>query len=635
MKKEVQEQVAKVFAAKERAKLQKKKKKAVSAPVVSQDDDDDDGLGWKTAFVIFLGIFTALAEALDLDVLLGILFMPFVKAMKWLAEKYQNVNLDPSVWMKHISDAYNELCRSHPAGFVMADFGLFTLFVLLFLFEADISKWWATRNLRAQGYEELDEGDEESGHGMSSFGELAKIINDPDAMLLMLRNAREELEELNLMVRLRGDDIEPAVEADLFARRAHIEEKIATLNGFLESVDTTKKVEDVEVDLEAAARKAAEAEAEKKKQGGCGEMTKLGVVILRNTISGVMTMYLYFMDLISDYQVTMLFYHAGAYRFALVSGSLIIGQFAVVWLRVLPYLYVTYGPASSFYRTFLYFGMPFGCFFLDVLMFLEPFGLLPITPMPETLRQFIPAYKSTRIIAEVLVEALPQCMMQAVIYVVVSIHVRDGTAGAVDMELARQNNGEFVSLMPKSILISSCTMLKTWFELVQEARQAGISVAKKGMQLWAVGHGLPLDAIKRNSIYAWKCQYEISDQEVVQLVDALGKNKSLERLDLSLAGFEWLPPVQREERSAISSLLRAMNANPKSLEALEKLVICPSASTQAAAGQPSLFGGMSVAFAGLASTETQEDLQKLFDEIGARESFPPAYHPTSHPTRST
>jgi hypothetical protein len=149
-----------------------------------------------------------------------------------------------------------------------------------------------------------------------------------------------------------------------------------------------------------------------------------------------------------------------------------------------------------------------------------------------------------------------------------------------------------------------------------------------------VGHGLPLDAIKRNSIYAWKCQYEISDQEVVQLVDALGKNKSLTRLDLSLAGFEWLPPVQREERSAISSLLRAMNANPKSLEALEKLVICPSASTQAAAGQPSLFGGMSVAFAGLASTETQ-DLQKLFDEIGARESFPPAYHPTSHPTRST
>ena len=181
IKREVQEQVAKTFAAKEKAKLQKKKKKVVSAPI-APPEDDDDGLGWKTFFIIFLGarrahstgsatptrlptwppslhalrlaarpsakaiavphhrplamhalsrphaqntrtrcracthagIFTALAEALDLDVLLGIVFMPFVKAMQWLAAKYQNVNLDPSVWMKHITDFYNELCRSSP-----------------------------------------------------------------------------------------------------------------------------------------------------------------------------------------------------------------------------------------------------------------------------------------------------------------------------------------------------------------------------------------------------------------------------------------------------------------------------------------------------------------------------------------
>lgn len=55
-------------------------------------------------------------------------------------------------------------------------------------------------------------------------------------------------------------------------------------------------------------------------------------------------------------------------------------------------------------------------------------------------------------------------------------------------------------------------MLKTWYDLVQEARQAGISVSTKGAQLWNVGHGLPLDAIKRSRISAWKCQCEISDQ---------------------------------------------------------------------------------------------------------------------------
>ena len=65
------------------------------------------------------------------------------------------------------------------------------------------------------------------------------------------------------------------------------------------------------------------------------------------------------------------------------------------------------------------------------------------------------------------------------------------------------------------------------FELVQEARQAGMGVGKKAVLLWNVGAGLPLDALKRSSIYGWKCAYEISDQEVLSLCDALCKNKSL------------------------------------------------------------------------------------------------------------
>ena len=116
-------------------------------------------------------------------------------------------------------------------------------------------------------------------------------------------------------------------------------------------------------------------------------------------------------------------------------------------------------------------------------------------------------------------------------------------------------------------------MLKTWYDLVQEAREAGVSVAQKGVQLWNVGAGLPLDAIKNGSITSWGCSYEISDQEVVSLVDALGKNDSLERLDLSLAGLEWMPPVKREERSALSTLLQVMNEDSGALEALEKFVI--------------------------------------------------------------
>ena len=71
-------------------------------------------------------------------------------------------------------------------------------------------------------------------------------------------------------------------------------------------------------------------------------------------------------------------------------------------------------------------------------------------------------------IAEVVVEALPQWIMQAVIFVMVSEHVRDGTASAVDITLYEYQDGSFVSLMPKSILISTLTMLKTWYDIVQE-----------------------------------------------------------------------------------------------------------------------------------------------------------------------
>ena len=60
-------------------------------------------------------------------------------------------------------------------------------------------------------------------------------------------------------------------------------------------------------------------------------------------------------------------------------------------------------------------------------------------------------------------------------------------------------------------------------ELVHSAREAGISVRTKAQQLWNVGHGLPLDALKKGSITVWSCTYELADGEVKQLFDALKK----------------------------------------------------------------------------------------------------------------
>ena len=98
---------------------------------------------------------------------------------------------------------------------------------------------------------------------------------------------------------------------------------------------------------------------------------------------------------------------SGNWAWAFMGGFLLVFQFFIVFLRVLPYVHTTFGAAN--HCRFLIFGFPLGLLGLDVLMFLEPFGLLTMPCFPEWMRQFIPAYKATRIIAEVLLTSLPQC----------------------------------------------------------------------------------------------------------------------------------------------------------------------------------------------------------------------------------
>ena len=111
---------------------------------------------------------------------------------------------------------------------------------------------------------------------------------------MTLRNAREELEAVDLMMRLRGNDDEPASGSALRERRVALEGRIRTLDELLEAMDA-KEEETGEIDLEAAARSEKQAELARKKQGGCGDLTKTAIRLLRNAIAGFITIYLYFM----------------------------------------------------------------------------------------------------------------------------------------------------------------------------------------------------------------------------------------------------------------------------------------------------------------------------------------------------
>lgn len=56
----------------------------------------------------------------------------------------------------------------------------------------------------------------------------------------------------------------------------------------------------------------------------------------RRTASGVMVVVLYYADIVSDISVLVLLFETGNYAWASIGCSLLVAQFAVVYLRVLP-----------------------------------------------------------------------------------------------------------------------------------------------------------------------------------------------------------------------------------------------------------------------------------------------------------
>ena len=222
--------------------------------------------------------------------------------------------------------------------------------------------------------------------------------------------------------------------------------------------------------------------------------------------SGLVEVTVYFADIISDVQVLMLLYSTGNITAAWLSLLFLVAQFLVIYVRVLPYLDTTFGRESWIYLGYLYGGFPIGSLGLDVLMFLEPFGLLTVLPLPTWLKTFVPAYKATRVICEVFIESLPQTLLQSYILISVMGRVHAGTARPSDTAML-----PFASALPQSITISTLSTLKTWVGLVDEANKAGISIKAKAWQLWNVGGGLPLDALKKGSLIDWTCTYKLDE----------------------------------------------------------------------------------------------------------------------------
>ena len=554
----------------------------------------------------FLSIWAILGEAIEggAEQIVGLLLLPITYYYYYYFEADAHADQPGFVRAPAEVDLLDMMASSHPILYLATDLGGLLIISLLVLFEADLHRMYREYKARFRGFQPLQ--DHHIGTSATESPAIHSSLIRGSKPLKLMRDktlkrelhraidASEEL-QLRLMVKKMGapgakgapagptaeavaskpaphgnaqsndadDEEDPAV-----AQLRSYQERRAKLQTALSRHYSSKALLP---DLDGGSQKAQAAE-----RSSCmGQlMNSTFAKVFKRSANGLITVWLYFADVISDVEVMVLLYSAGLMSYAAIAFALLWLQFVFVWLRVLPYLHMTFGD-STIYRFFLYLGFPFGIIGLDFFMFLEPFGLLPMLRcISSEMRQFVPAYKSTRIIAEVLIESLPQCLLQSYIFVTVVQRVRYGTASAEEHALlgASLEGSTFIHILPRSIAISTVTTLKAWIELVLSAREAGVSVRTRFRQLLHVGFGLPLDALIRGTIVDWSCSYRVADGEVPPLLDALTKNSSLTRLNLAFADLDWAGPDSRPERSAMA-LVEAMHSDERSLAELKKLII--------------------------------------------------------------
>ena len=440
------------------------KKKPIPPPPPEPEDEDEDeeDPGWLMLLPVFAALaYEILFEAIDSGgIQITIMFLTplflavkraYINLVNWieyggeapspppgaLAPPLAPPPAPPPDVIQAYSDALFAFAKANPVLYFLVDFGIAALIGTFFLFLKDIQTFFAKRKAAAKAAEKEREAAEKA---KQELGKTAAGNGDPKAYQPLVEEAlpaplpgAESGQEVGPLQ--AGESIETVVPSE------HDEPPMSLDEMKREFVRVTDKAEELEiktrVDKKSEAGLAMKEELtriierreelkvlldvgaktvkrpKEEKQLEPSLLTKIMkstfMQVVQKAADGVMSATLYIADLYSDIQVVTMLFDTGNVLWGVISCVILVTQFVVVWLRVLPYLSTTFGTESMLYTLFLWFGFPWGCLALDVFMFIEPFGLLTVLPFPEWVRQFIPAYKATRLIAEVPFALTPPC----------------------------------------------------------------------------------------------------------------------------------------------------------------------------------------------------------------------------------
>ena len=339
---------------------------------------------------------------------IGLVLFPLVGALGYLSGHYEgwlgsNVTAsqppsppaNPDIGRLVAASAF-DLATDYPLMFLALDLGGAVAFGLLVLFWKDMQDWLQQRyGLLSHTYIPLgSEKANDPGEPASSpppqlnmYRRKSSISAAEDQMRRLIHS----IEELEIKLRVSPDD------ADLQARLRELTDMLMERRS---DITHGSGLEHAVTDVAGLGNEDDEGEA------SC--FTRFArsnfMVVLQRSTNGLIAIALYFADLISDVSVMLLLIEAGDVIWASEAAVLLFAQFVAVYFRVLPYLRTTFGRTDWHYLTFLLLGLPAGLIALDLLMFLEPFGLLVmlvriwpiklppfVTPLPISYRVSVSA----------------------------------------------------------------------------------------------------------------------------------------------------------------------------------------------------------------------------------------------------
>lgn len=164
-------------------------------------------------------------------------------------------------------------------------------------------------------------------------------------------------------------------------------------------------------------------------------------------------------------------------------------------------------PTWLFYKGFVWYALIFMPvpLALDLIMFLEPLGLLWLVPSTQ-LHALVPAYMGTRTLLEVNFEGLPQSVLQ--IYIFARVMSGDATAAGGTLDGVDQ------TVLIRSLTLSLLGFSKVWFENYMTAKNRSYLAddCLTGMRTYLqdqlqMGAGLPMNAIESGQTTKWKSPF--------------------------------------------------------------------------------------------------------------------------------